>query len=194
MTNRQAAAQETRQKLLAAGKKLIAERGLSEIAVEDITAASGVSKGTFYTYFKSKEEIACALSAEMFGSARAEAEQMSGSCAEKVALYMSRFSEWIERSGRGLARDWIRGVVDHARADDSKYRSDRADMDALLADCVQKGLLRADAALGALSGALIDLLYGQLLAWCMGGECGLRARTEAFCRALLPDILKNNLP
>ena len=89
MTNRQAAAQETRQKLLAAGKKLIAERGLSEIAVEDITAASGVSKGTFYTYFKSKEEIACALSAEMFGSARAEAEQMSGSCAEKVALYMS---------------------------------------------------------------------------------------------------------
>ncbi|MBQ7409298.1 MAG: TetR/AcrR family transcriptional regulator, partial [Alphaproteobacteria bacterium] len=56
MNMRERAALETRKKLLKTGQKLIMRKGLSNISVEDITNAAGVAKGTFYTYFKRKED------------------------------------------------------------------------------------------------------------------------------------------
>ena len=67
MTNRQLAAMETRKKLLNAGKEIICRKGLTNVSVEEITEAAGVSKGTFYTYFKRKEDIVHELSRSMFG-------------------------------------------------------------------------------------------------------------------------------
>ena len=55
MTGRQLAAQETKKKILAAAKRLIGERGLADVSVEEITEACGVAKGTYYTYFKKKQ-------------------------------------------------------------------------------------------------------------------------------------------
>ena len=54
MNNRQLAALETKRKLMAAAKNLICEHGLNDTSVEQITETAGVSKGTFYTYFKKK--------------------------------------------------------------------------------------------------------------------------------------------
>ena len=57
MTARQMAAAETKKKLMEAGRRIIFEKGLTGTSVEEITAAAGVSKGTFYTYFTRKEDI-----------------------------------------------------------------------------------------------------------------------------------------
>lgn len=46
-----------RELLLDAGKELIADLGLNQVKVSDITKKAGVAKGTFYTYFTSKEEL-----------------------------------------------------------------------------------------------------------------------------------------
>lgn len=62
MTNRQISAMETRKKILNAGRKIICEKGLGSTSVEEITEAAGVAKGTFYTYFRRKEEIVFELS------------------------------------------------------------------------------------------------------------------------------------
>ena len=67
MNNRQLAALETKRKLMEAAQKLICEKGLNDTSVEQITETAGVSKGTFYTYFKKKEDIVLALSRGMFG-------------------------------------------------------------------------------------------------------------------------------
>ena len=66
MTNRQIAALETRRKLLETAKKLICEKGLVNTSIEEITKACGVSNGTFYTYFKRKEDVVFELSREMY--------------------------------------------------------------------------------------------------------------------------------
>ena len=66
MTNRKLAAMETRKKLVAAAKKIICDKGLVNTSIEEITEACGVSKGTFYTYFKRKEDIVFELSREVF--------------------------------------------------------------------------------------------------------------------------------
>ena len=78
MTGRQLAApRATRTKLLRAGKTIICQKGLEHTSVEEITEAAGVSKGTFYTYFRRKEDIVFELSRGMFGEILAEAKSFS---------------------------------------------------------------------------------------------------------------------
>ena len=46
-----------KQLIVASTKKLILERGYKNISVEDITNDAGIAKGSFYTYFKSKNLV-----------------------------------------------------------------------------------------------------------------------------------------
>lgn len=47
----------TRDALISAGREIIEERGWAGFTPEAVTAAAGVSYGTFYTYFESKEDL-----------------------------------------------------------------------------------------------------------------------------------------
>jgi TetR/AcrR family transcriptional repressor of nem operon len=49
---------ETKRNLVDAGVRLMRARGFNATTVDDICAAAGVTKGGFFHYFKSKEEIA----------------------------------------------------------------------------------------------------------------------------------------
>ena len=49
---------ETKRKLVDAGVKLMRARGFNATTVDDICSAAGVTKGGFFHYFKSKDEIA----------------------------------------------------------------------------------------------------------------------------------------
>jgi AcrR family transcriptional regulator len=53
--------EERRQELLDAAEKLFGTKGYAKTAVSDIVKEVGVSQGTFYYYFKSKDEIADAV-------------------------------------------------------------------------------------------------------------------------------------
>lgn len=50
-------AEMTRRKLLEAAETVIGEQGFFRSSISDITRQAGVAQGTFYIYFKSKEEI-----------------------------------------------------------------------------------------------------------------------------------------
>ena len=50
-------AEENREKLLAAGYKLMCEYGIDGVGVREISEAVGVTTGTFYYYFKSKQDL-----------------------------------------------------------------------------------------------------------------------------------------
>jgi AcrR family transcriptional regulator len=54
-------AEERRDDLLDAAQRLFLEHGFGPTTIEQITRASDVAKGTFYLYFKSKDEVRTAL-------------------------------------------------------------------------------------------------------------------------------------
>jgi TetR/AcrR family transcriptional repressor of nem operon len=56
--NQTAELPETKRKLVDAGVTLMRSQGYNATTVDDICAAAGVTKGGFFHYFKSKEEIA----------------------------------------------------------------------------------------------------------------------------------------
>jgi len=54
-----------RERLLESAKALFSQKGYYSTSVEDIVESAGFSKGTFYFYFKSKEELFKSLVEEM---------------------------------------------------------------------------------------------------------------------------------
>ena len=50
----------SREQILAASRKLIAEKGWAQVNIRSVAAACGVSVGSIYNYFSSKYELVCA--------------------------------------------------------------------------------------------------------------------------------------
>lgn len=192
-TNRQQAARETRRKLVDAAKRIISEKGLSNTSVDEITEACGVAKGTFYTYFKRKEDIVFELSGEMFGEILLAAKERPGTALQKLEYYMVCFSGYIEKSSLKLAQEWVKNSAapDLCADGKKKLEQDIADMRELLLSFTQSGELCADAPVDLLARTLTEALYGQMLCWCMsGGAFGFEERTRQFCQDCLPALLQ----
>jgi len=72
---RQRRAAETRIRLFRCALKLIAERGLANVTVEDITEAADVGKGTFFNYFGKKEHVLGVMAEIQLGKIREAVER-----------------------------------------------------------------------------------------------------------------------
>ncbi|BBB59314.1 hypothetical protein UNDKW_1041 [Undibacterium sp. KW1] len=81
------------QELLAAALDLFVERGFAATRLDDVARAAGVSKGTLYLYFSSKEELFKAVVREsivpLIGEAEGVIDQFEGSSEELFRLIMA---------------------------------------------------------------------------------------------------------
>src|SRR5258706_11232238 len=59
---------DTRERLLNAAFKLMAERGMDAVAIDEITEAADVGFGSFYNHFESREAIYSTLMTSVFES------------------------------------------------------------------------------------------------------------------------------
>ena len=57
MERTQGAKNQKRKRIVDKAWELIAKNGYEETKVEDITRKLGISKGSFYTYFETKDEL-----------------------------------------------------------------------------------------------------------------------------------------
>src|SRR5580693_9524133 len=84
---------ETRSRLLEKGGELVSARGFNATGVQEITAAAGVPKGSFYNYFDSKEAFAVAVLTE-YG---AILNQRRAPPLARIARYFAGLAEFHER-------------------------------------------------------------------------------------------------
>ena len=71
--------EERKKEILDAAEKLFAERGYEAATVNDILDAVKIAKGTFYYYFKSKEDVLDALIEKRISEGVAKAEEIAAS-------------------------------------------------------------------------------------------------------------------
>ena len=64
-TPKTARGEATRRAILTAAEEVIGARGYNDASITDITREAGVAQGTFYIYFKSKDEVFAELVVEM---------------------------------------------------------------------------------------------------------------------------------
>lgn len=109
MGRRERRAAETRVRLFRCALELIAESGLSNVTVEDITDAADVGKGTFFNYFASKDHVLGVMAEIQLSKVKeAAARAATGRQPVRVVLHqlMLRLAEEPGRSP-GLARAFI---------------------------------------------------------------------------------------
>ncbi len=194
MTRRQEAALETRKRLIEAAGRMIRAKGLVNTSVAEIAREAEVSTGTFYTYFKRKEDVLFELSRDMFREILETAQERDLPFTERLSAYMADFSGYIEQSSLKMCQEWIRNTADPDLIEDPRQRAklalDISSVKALLDRALENGEIRPGTDTEALASAVTDILYGEMLCWCMaGGVYSFRERTEKFCRDYLPGLL-----
>jgi AcrR family transcriptional regulator len=88
--------------ILEAALAVFAEKGFAAARMEDIAVKAGVTKGTIYLYFPSKEEVFKSLAREHVGQslilATEQAEKYEGSAFEFLKFFYARFFEFVLQS------------------------------------------------------------------------------------------------
>jgi AcrR family transcriptional regulator len=102
----------TRSKFIEAAITVFETKGYAVATVDDIAQEAGASKATFYVYFKSKDEVARALFAEMEPEGRDAYAQLdeaiaSGSRQQVRAWVRAAFEWWENNRGAVLALEQI---------------------------------------------------------------------------------------
>lgn len=193
---RQARAAETRKRIISAAKKLITENGFENVFIEDIAKEAGVSTGSFYTYFKKKEDIVEELNqSNFYRLAEITNEIKDKDLNDRLKYYCREFLTEIERVGIEICRQWIRNNITPVEMEISekrttKYNHDYLAMKSILDEGFRRGELSADAPIDEIALYLNAQLYGLMVAWCMTDAYVVGSdKTDAFCETIVKPAL-----
>ena len=199
MTKRQDKALRTRQKLVDTAESLLKSNGFNALCVEDITKAAGVAKGTFYVYFKHKEDIVSEICRGYFKAIEDKINEMKcTNFIEKMSLYLDNFMEAVELYGINICREWIRASIDPKTAPDntdmSKWQYDVNMLKNILNKAISNKELKKNTPVELLTHIIISELYGMMTCWCMSdGSFEPKEWTCKFSEFQLEKILEDYL-
>ncbi|MFP3516553.1 TetR/AcrR family transcriptional regulator [Pseudomonas sp. SIMBA_077] len=95
-------AQDMRQHIIDVARSLMTNKGYTAVGLAEVLSTAGVPKGSFYYYFKSKEEFGQALLEEYFSEYLGRVDALMarpGTGAERLLAY---FNYWTETQGTDL--------------------------------------------------------------------------------------------
>ncbi len=153
-------AEERLDDLVEAARKVFTARGVQDATVEEITEAAGVSKGTFYLYFKSKEHAVSVLWERYIDKFLAAGERVAaddgGDILERIVVTFERLSEYVLDNAD-------LHLLFYRRAEDDVRRRANERLFMMITDMVRDGV-----AAGQLTASNPDLLV-RILFHGMGG-------------------------
>lgn len=90
MGKREENAKATRKAIMHATIELIAEKGYENVVVEDITKRAGIAKGTFYNYYRQKDDVITEFSNSYFSKIEDQALNVESfdSPIEELSYYL----------------------------------------------------------------------------------------------------------
>lgn len=185
MGKRQEAALETRQKLIDAMRDLLQEKAADKIGIEEITVKAGVAKGTFYTYFKRKEDVISVIAMECYQIVKENALQFSGGVYEQLCSYLRDSAQIIKKNTLQIAQNWMKSVAAPLPGEQGgidKYRFDHDNIMEMVKNAAGRGELREDAPCALIAGNIMNSYYGAVISWCITkGEAELVESIEDYC-------------
>ena len=145
-----------------------------------------------------RKSLPCSMKEKMiymFGEILEQAKSLEGTFLEKLEFYMVNFSGYIEQGSVQMAQEWVKNVVNPNLVTDSfdknKLHADLKDMQELFFYGIECGLLKKDFPVEDFAKMLVDVLYGEMLCWCMSdGAYSFRERTQEYCKNYLMILIQ----
>jgi len=189
---------ETRQHILDTGYKLIVSKGFSSVGLTEILQSAGVPKGSFYYYFKSKEQFGEEIIRSYFSEYLVALEnifQPRGSSAYN--LLMEYWQRWIETQSDSCVEQKCLVVKLSAEVADLSEPMRLALLNGSslvvkrIARCIEAGIddgsiVKVDAAMTA------DLLYNMWLGATLMGKLQRNADGLQQAMRITTSILTSN--
>ncbi|HLY80208.1 MAG TPA: TetR/AcrR family transcriptional regulator [Caulobacteraceae bacterium] len=189
-----------RQEILAAARRRFARNGFHSTTIADIVRESGVSQGTFYLYFQTKDDVIAALADD-----RSQADALIGAIAGAEADPVAGLTTLFDLHGLSLADPQradergvaIQGWAEALRSEPVRERllantlRVRQEIARLVERGQASGQFRADAEPQGFARALMALFRGLTLlaAWEGGFDADLTAKTiEDMVRGALAPV------
>ena len=193
MGKSQEAALETRQKLIDAVKKLSKTKAYNEMSIDDITQTAGVAKGTFYTYFKRREDVISVIAYEDLDRALKRAYDDNADAVQRIARFLNDSAVIIEDTTLQVAQQWYRSVTSPLDGDTlgmDKLSYDKGFIERCLQSAVDNGELQTDTPVSSLSSQIVSAYYGAVALWCMSdGKISHKEIIKDFCKDSLSKII-----
>lgn len=192
LTPRKEQAIETRKRIFEAAVTLFEQKGYENVTVDDICAAVGMSKGAFYTHFRSKDQVLLEEFVkidEHYGKLLEEVSEIDDGIA-RLSRFWTSSLEYVERMGVKAVK-----VVFHAEIGPSRkepYISSRERpvfriVEGLIGESQDGGVVRDDMSNVELADSVITCWRGLIYEWCLAdGKFDLLARGD-----LLFELLKS---
>lgn len=163
MTYRKEEALKTREKLVESANKIISKKGINNTSVEDITNDACVAKGTFYTYFKNKEEIVNEL---IFDKNKEYDDNfLNMSIESKINKFNKELQSRITSKGIEMCRSWISSNLCEQKS--SILKLDLEKITKILESSINNNELCDDIDVYSFSNYIVNVNYGEMLNWCM---------------------------
>lgn len=186
---------ELRDKIIQAAIQSFSQTGFDRTKVEDIAKRLGLSKGTIYLYFTSKEDLFLAI-CEYYLKVMKERQQSTVfSKMEDLLLDAERFYEEFQELEQGNDKVMLEMVVESTRNQKLRramYEHRLKVYDAVvdhLTKHMNKGLIRKDVDAHALASAFVALYDGLTASKMLGvGEASNKRAWMAMVRAVLDGI------
>jgi len=185
-TKRQMQALETKDKIYSAALAVINEKGYRNVNIQDITETAGVAKGSFYTYFESKDDLV------MYTYAQSDTEYHAAYEQVKELDFLTAVTEFVriaytkyEKRGKEIVKALIMNYTTEAFAD--VYHKDR-----YLLQCLrnlvligkEQKVLDADRPDSEYVNILLSVMIGAETMWCFTnqpvGLADMMAETISF--------------
>ena len=193
MGKQRIAAERTRLKIMDAAEKLIAEHGFDNVTVDEIAAEAGVAKGSFYTYFKRKEDVVGEIAHTNFETMREQSNKLTGGICDKIAAFLVESMKYIVKSGIKLSQQWVKcGMEPELTTDVSdKFAYDLRVIREILEAAVQSGELSKQTPLENIARFIAVEYYGAVACWCITNGAFDPVKLLAdYCAIQLRDTLR----
>lgn len=180
---RERRAAETRLRLFRCALQLFAERGFSNVTVEDITEAADVGKGTFFNYFETKDHVLGVMAEIQLGkvghaaSLAAQGKQSIHSVLHRLVLHLG------EEPGRSpslaramissfLASESVRAIIERNMVEGRKTVSE------VVAAGQKRGEINPRLSKEKVAIQFMQSMMGTILLWSLRGEPALETWIE----------------
>ncbi len=188
MGKRQEAAKLTRESIVQAAQRLHEAHGLSNVSVDEIVAEAGVSKGSFYVYFKRKEDVASEIAFRRFDELKQLLESTPGTAATKLGRFLTESVKYIEEQGLSICKEWMKSAVSPTSTDGSGMEKLNYDKEYIL-QTLRLAQKNGELCNGAPTETLADLImaeyYGVVTLWSMtNGMFPMQERIGSFADTL----------